>query len=831
MNSERFVRLLLSRSKHVLLLAFVLVLVGGFRTVLTYGNLKSELEELLPKTAPSVLALETARQRLPGLRHLGVVVDAGDPANAQAALRFLADLERRVVDYPDHLVGVVRTGVAEERHFVETYALQFFEPEDVRALREAVEARHRWEVTRALGLDLFEESEEPAPLIPIRELEAKYAGRVGGKVSYPNDRFLSEDQKTAVLVIQSGSRKTSLDADEELLALVQADIAALGFPAAYAPGMRVGFGGDVATRVEEARGLAADLGISGGVVWVLVVGCIIWFYRSGAAIVILGVPVLAATLYTFGLVALPPLSIRHLNTNTAFLASILIGNGINSGVMLLARFQEQLRHGDPLEVALTTAVKETFRPTLAAALAAAAAYASLALTDFRGFSQFGVIGSVGMLVSWVTTYTLVPILTRYLGGKMGSRAREPVLAPRFAAIALGHPRLVLIVASACVGLSLLGIAQRYGTWVETDFSRLRRSDSWVSGERYWGKRMDQTLQRYLTPTVILAESEAQAEKVAEALRGLAERQQAGGLIASVRSASAVLPPRREASIEEARGLRAALTPSMLQSLEPADRARVEAMLSDASLRPLTAADIPATLAAGLRDTDGRLGRNVLVFPIVGAQTWEAERISGFTRDLRAVADSVGPGVVATGPLMLSSDMIDAMRRDGPRATAAALFVVLAVVGLAFRSVQLSLIAVGALILGVVVMLGLGAWAGQRLNFSNFVALPLTFGIAADYSLNVLKRYQSSGDLDAAIGDTGGAVALCSATTVVGFGSLLIAKNGALFSFGALAVAGELTGLCTAALVLPAFLAWRRARTTPPEQIPKAPAVDQLGSGA
>jgi len=34
----------------------------------------------------------------------------------------------------------------------------------------------------------------------------------------------------------------------------------------------------------------------------------------------------------------------------------------------------------------------------------------------------------------------------------------------------------------------------------------------------------------------------------------------------------------------------------------------------------------------------------------------------------------------------------------------------------------------------------------------------------------------------------------------------------LFSFGALAVTGELTGLITAALVLPAFLVWRGARS-------------------
>jgi len=46
------------------------------------------------------------------------------------------------------------------------------------------------------------------------------------------------------------------------------------------------------------------------------------------------------------------------------------------------------------------------------------------------------------------------------------------------------------------------------------------------------------------------------------------------------------------------------------------------------------------------------------------------------------------------------------------------------------------------------------------------------------------------------------------TTVIGFGSLLVAQNGALFSFGELAVTGELTCLTTAVLTIPAYLLLR-----------------------
>jgi predicted RND superfamily exporter protein len=53
--------------------------------------------------------------------------------------------------------------------------------------------------------------------------------------------------------------------------------------------------------------------------------------------------------------------------------------------------------------------------------------------------------------------------------------------------------------------------------------------------------------------------------------------------------------------------------------------------------------------------------------------------------------------------------------------------------------------------------------------------------------------------------TGGAVALCSLTTIIGYSSLLLAKNRALSLFGLLAVMGEVACLSAALVVLPAAL--------------------------
>ena len=98
--------------------------------------------------------------------------------------------------------------------------------------------------------------------------------------------------------------------------------------------------------------------------------------RSARALPILGLPLLYGTVFGFGLVALPPLSILYLNSNTAFLGSIVVGNGINSGIILLARVLEERRNGASLPLAIDRGLSGTWKATLAASAAAAAFRAS-----------------------------------------------------------------------------------------------------------------------------------------------------------------------------------------------------------------------------------------------------------------------------------------------------------------------------------------------------------------------------------------------------------------------------------------------------------------------
>ena len=84
---------------------------------------------------------------------------------------------------------------------------------------------------------------------------------------------------------------------------------------------------------------------------------------------------------------------------------------------------------------------------------------------------------------------------------------------------------------------------------------------------------------------------------------------------------------------------------------------------------------------------------------------------------------------------------------------------------------------------------------------------LNGSIGVEYPTNVYRRYLADGkqDLARSVWSTGSAVALCSLTTIIGYGSLLFADTRALNSFGLLAVVGEVTTLIAALVWLPSLV--------------------------
>jgi predicted RND superfamily exporter protein len=474
---------------------------------------------------------------------------------------------------------------------------------------------------------------------------------------------------------------------------------------------------------------------------------------------------------------------------------------------------EARRRGTSVDEALVEAVWGARVGTLVAALAAAVAYASLVITDFRGFRQFGIIGGLGMVICWCAAFILIPPLLTWV-------ERNPAAAPR--RLRKEHGLLAPVarwVANHAVLVSLLGVALTVaalvplrgltsGQHMETDFSKLRRRDSSTQGERYWGAKMDRLLNRYLTPTVVLTDTPAQAEAVARKLREAITVPPLSGMISEVRSLSDIVPPDQEPKAETLFAIHRLLSPATRAQLEPATLENVDRLLGEAPPKPFSTQDLPRSFTAGMREHSGAIGSAVLVFPKLNKALWQGDNLLLYANTLRSIAQEAKPKPArVAGAFPISADIIAAIRRDGPLASAYAFLGVLLLVVLMFRISRNTLFIVGSLLVGVTWMLGITFALGVKINFINFIAFPITFGIGVDYAVNIMARYVQEGsrDIEGPIRSTGAAVGLCSLTTIIGYSSLLLAKNHGLFLFGLVAVLGELACLTTALVFLPAIL--------------------------
>ncbi len=116
--------------------------------------------------------------------------------------------------------------------------------------------------------------------------------------------------------------------------------------------------------------------------------------------------------YTMGFTTLV---IGHLNILTITFVPILIGIAIDFGVHLVTRYEEELRHGVSGEEAVTKALVYTGQGIFTGAFTTAGAFLAMALTDFRGIQEMGIICGGGLLVCLIPMLTLLPVLL--LGGR------------------------------------------------------------------------------------------------------------------------------------------------------------------------------------------------------------------------------------------------------------------------------------------------------------------------------------------------------------------------------------------------------------------------------
>lgn len=615
-------------------------------------------------------------------------------------------------------------------------------------------------------------------------------------------------------------------------------------------GVSVGITGTPVLEHEEMVTSERDITLATAITVVLTVILLLAAFRGVlntiAAMLALGVAICCS----FGFATL---AIGHLNILSSVFAVMLIGIGIEYGIQVILRMQEELGRGVGKNEALRIALARNGWAITMAAATVAAAFATFAFTDFKGIAELGIIAAGGVVICVIVTFTVLPALLAVFPVRMPKPRRGG--EPAWQRLVFGRPRVVLAVAL------VLSLACVYPlTRSEFDYNLMNLQARGVESVTYAYKLM-RSKENAGYFAVVMAATEAEAaEKVrrleklptvdhvvwartfvpddqGEKLRNLATARQALDGIETVpyeedlrlmelpsvfedfRARVVKLKSRLELEKRpEAKpvGTFLATLDRFFASLEKKKDTTAVGMLKDfqggmfaelpqrigmlrqsLAASPVQAADVPPQL---MQRFIGKTGKYLLqVAP--KEEIFAREPLKRFLDDVR----SVDPA--ATGePVMVYESMTvlrDSYRNAFFYATAA----IAAILLIAFRSVRYALIGLVPLAVGLLFMVaGMGLF-GISFNSANVIVLPLVLGIAVDSGIYLINRYRREDETprQVVLSSTGVGVFLNTLTIMASFGALMVARHQGVFSIGAVMCLGMVACQIAFIVVLPAVL--------------------------
>jgi len=775
---------------------------GAIYLIAFHLPLHADFSYLLPQDKPAVRDLRRLEGRMVAKDTALVLVVAPDPATrAAAATAMTAGLRGIGKD----LIERVEVDDAQTRAYFRAHRHLFVPHADLVRARDALVERLRRARRDAnpLFVNVDADAEAAQDAAVDRELAALRDRRRDAEAQLDRSGYVSADGTTALITVKTAFRSTEVPDGERLLTAIAAVRAAV---LGTYPQARIGVAGAVPTSVAEHHALARGMLLSSVITAVLVAILLLLYLRSAVLLGLVTANLVIATTLAFGVAAV---TVGHLNSATAFLGAIIAGNGVNYGILLVVRFLEERRRHEPAE-AMARAMVATAMPTVVASLGAAIAYGSLAATSFKGFADFAVIGAAGMLLCWLGSYVLLPALVLRFARATPVARRAPWLGRALARVfGFRRPGVVCAVAGV-LALAAGVIVVRFvaADPFEYDIKNLRSEGADAVAARQWMQVSDGAFGRGISgKTYIAADRPDQVPQIVDALREIDARTAARDkTIGTISSILDVIPPDQDARLAMLGELRTLLDDPALDQLDDADREPLRELRPPDDLRAMTPADLPQEVKDHLTERDGRIGMMVAIRPAPTLDDWNGHDLIRFASAVRELHLADGETVTTSGSSVIFADIVTAIRRDGGVVTSIAalglLVMVVLVVGLDRRAGAV----LAATALGSLAMVATCALAGIKVNFLDFVALPITLGLGVDYAINIAHRAHHDADARTTLETAGAAVLVCSLTTIVGYGSLLVSDNLAIRGFGLASLIGEVACVTTALAVVPSIIA-------------------------
>jgi len=520
-------------------------------------------------------------------------------------------------------------------------------------------------------------------------------------------------------------------------------------------------------------------------------------------------------------VATGALVFHELNMITIGLCSILIGLGVDFGMMLYSIYEAERDAGHDHETAVRAALTAQGRGIIFGAMTSAAAFVCLARSECPGFAQLGVLIGFGIVFAGAFMMT---IFFASFGTKHRGKKRDFLRAggESFVKAVFAHPRRVFLSSAIVLTIfTIIGVAPIGELKFEANPRSLEPADSHAGH----ALRMITEKMPVGEPWIVLIQAKDQEDlherwaKVQAAWSGLVT---AGKLKTLATPAAFAISPLRvhenagklaEASLSSAR---AALSEAIIKEGMNADSFKSAFALID-TLISISRGDFSALdWHKSLPEQspwrfvlDRFFGQDPLV--TVGYVT-PAQKITSFAQkeELRKALNEANVDVGLSGWTYTLADLVPWAK--GKLIELSVIMITFNVLLLIFlyRSAFPLFVLMLSLILSVGAMLACLKFFAIPLNLFNVLAFPLVLGVGVDYGIYVVIAMRTKGDLQRSTAMIFKPVLLSGLTAVAGFGSLVLAENPALRGMGVVCAFGVAWCLVATFLFIIPLYAWRGA---------------------
>lgn len=626
-------------------------------------------------------------------------------------------------------------------------------------------------------------------------------------------------------------------------------------------GIKAGLTGVPVLEYEEMSTSQNDIAIATVLSLTLTVILLLFAFRGLLNVIAAMVSLIVGICLSFGFATI---AVGHLNILSMVFAIMLIGLGIEYGIQIVLRYQEELNEGANGAVAIEKSIATNTRSIILAATTTAMAFITFVLTDFKGIAELGKIAAGGVFICLLSTFTVLPAMLLLLEHFRKPNPTKDNFPPpqlnskgegTFSRVFFSRPKTViaitLLLSFACIYPALT---------MRFDYNLMNMQAKGLQSVEYAYKLM-RSKENSGYFAVVTAKDKAEAQSLTERLEKLSSvdhvvsrlsfvpEQQTEKLseLAALKDIMAdvkplpyeenlqvmALPAVFESFRERVLKLKMALEQqraaeaqpigaflitldSFFNTLEKEKDGNALGMLRE--FQGGMFAELPDKLkmmkesldahAIGESDVPPQLiqrfvGKNGKLLLQVAAKNeiFEREPLEEFVTQVKGVFPK------ATGEPVMVFESLSVLRDSYLKAFIYAFIGITVILLINFRSIRYALLGTLPLATGLLLMIGGMRLIGVSFNSANIIVLPLILGVGIDSAIYIINRYRQGNETPAQVAtrSAGVGVFLNAMTILFSFGALMVAHHQGVFSIGAVMSIGMVASVAVFLSFLPALL--------------------------